>query len=229
MMVIKKVVCAAVAALACCYSAPALAADEEGTAPMWGVRVGVDVMLPGNWHGNGVSEKMYKPGAGVTAGVVYNVYLGRGFYFEPGVSLFYDKYSYDDLVIPDEHGDIVGKDPTLYKAGVRVPLSVGYAFDVTERLPMVVYTGPELSYAFAGGCRVKGDQAKEQVEDLDLFSPFGKNGIHRRFDLAWKVGFGFPIGSFMVSVDAAIGVNDILRSDLSFRENKLTVGCTYYF
>ena len=45
---------------------------------------------------------------------------------------------------------------------------------------------------------------------------------------AWKVGVGFPIDNMMVGVDAAIGMTDLLRTPMSFRENRVSVSFTYY-
>ena len=205
----------------------AKAADNEdrGTSPMWGIRAAIDFNLPGKWRGDAGSVKMYGNGYGFTIGAVYNVFLGRGFYLEPGVSFFYDSYRYDDLVITNDSGEAIKNDPSLYKAGIRVPVLVGYAFDITDRFSMTVYTGPELSYAFAGKVNL-GDAEEDAEGALDLF---GSNGTQRRVDCAWRIGVGFPISNFLLSIDGAIGMTDLLRSSMSFRENRVSVGLTYYF
>lgn len=205
-------------------SCPRLAAqDTDDTAPMWGVRAAFDVNLPGDWHVNGSNVKMYKHGYGGTVGAVCNLYLGKGFYLEPGVSLFYDSYSYDNLIIgADSDGNGIATDPSLYKFGFRVPVVAGYSFDI-GRAAMSVYTGPEVSVALAGKVRV--DTFDKDDFDLDLFGPNGQN----RFALSWKVGIGVPLDSWFVSLDASLGVTDVYRSDVSFREHRVSVGLTKYF
>ena len=88
---------------------------------------------------------------------------------------------------------------------------------------MTVFTGPELNIALKGRAKVPDIQDKEIGWDL-----FSEGGQHR-FDLAWKVGVGFPIGNFLVSVDGSIGITDLQSGDVSFRENRASVGLTYYF
>lgn len=200
--------------------------EEENSRPLWGVRAALDINLPGKWHGDAGSVKMFRHGFGGTLGAVCNVYLGKGFYLEPGVSLFYDTYSYYDLTLgadPDDMSTTVS-DPPIYKIGLRIPVVAGYTFDISDRFSMAVYTGPELSYAFAGGIR-----HTDNIPDAAPLSPFGKEGGQRRVDCAWKVGIGFPFSSWMFSVDAAFGMTDLLKSDMSFRENRVTLGLTRYF
>lgn len=55
----------------------------------------------------------------------------------------------------------------------------------------------------------------------------GKNG-QSRFDCAWKIGIGFPWENMMLGLDASIGMTDLLRTPISFRENRVSVTFTYY-
>lgn len=189
----------------------------------WGVKASVDVELPGKWKGDDISLTMYRPGYGFTAGGVCNINLGGNVYLEPGLSLFYEDYSFKDLIISNESGDYVQKDPGLYKLGLRVPLVVGSVFPINERAGFSIFTGPVLSYAFAGKIDVDSD-VDSDLDDLDLFRG------QRRFDCAWKIGVGCPVDNFMVSLEAEFGITDLLKAkDLSFRENRVLLGLTYYF
>lgn len=196
-------------------------AQENNNTVIWGLKASIDAELPSKWHNDGGSVDMFRPGYGFTIGGVSNIYLGKNFYFEPGVSLSYSQYKYKDLIVLNGHGQEVDKDPKIYKWGVQVPLVFGYAID-TERFAMNVFTGPQLRYAFAGDVVVK-DEAVQNEHDWDLW-----NG-QRRFDLSWKIGIGFPINNFMVSLEADLGITDLLKADMSFRENRVGLGVTYYF
>ncbi|MDE7388443.1 MAG: PorT family protein [Muribaculaceae bacterium] len=209
-------------------SAEAQEAIDAGvdTAPMWGVKASFDINIPGQWHRDaGGSIGMYRFGYGGAIGAVCNLYLGHNFYIEPGVSLFYDRYRYKDIVFPaDYDGDVLETDPPIYKIGVRVPVVAGYSFTIAGALPMSVYTGPELNYSFGGGIMIKN---RELRDELRLF---GKNGFQRRVDCAWKVGAGFPYGSWFISVDGSFGLTDLLTNpNISFRENRVAVSVTRYF
>ena len=204
---------AAVVGAAGCY------ADEGESSTLWGLRAAVDFNFPSKWHSSAGSVDMYSPGFGVTLGGICNVYLGKGFYLEPGVSLFYDTYSFKDLIISNYPNDNSQSDPGLYKLGVRIPVVAGYSFDITDKLAMCVYTGPEFSYSFAGKVKVDNN-----TDDLDVL--FGD--WQRRADVAWKVGIGFPYKSVMMSVDAAFGMTDLLKTQMRAHDNRLAVSLTYY-
>lgn len=188
--------------------------DEPSTAS-WGIKAAFDVNLPGKWHGDAGSVKMYKKGYGVTVGAVYRYNFNSKFYLEPGASIFYDNYDTD--ITPLAADGSAEKEPSLYKVGVRVPVVGGFTFNVADFFNMSVFTGPELSYAFAGDIRSK---------QMDLF---GKDGQQRRIDCAWKVGIGVPYQNVFISLDAAIGMTDLLKGGMTYRDNRLTLGISYFF
>lgn len=202
----------------------AIAQETDDTKPMWGIKAAFDINIPGKWGGGGTKVDMYRHGFGGTVGVVCNIYLGHNFYLEPGVSLFYDTYSYKDIYI-DLRQSI---DPTIYKMGFRIPVVAGYSFDITDRYMMSVYTGPEVSCGFKGG--IRGKYLDSNNEDIgEALNPYGKYGMHHRFDCAWKVGVAFPTEYVTLFIDASIGITDICKNDVSMRENRVSIGLAHYF
>lgn len=198
--------------------------EDENTRPMWGVKASLDINIPGDMHGDAGNIEMFRQGFGGAIGGVCNIFLGNNFYLEPGLALFYDTYSYKGLVIGGEN-DEIETDPSLYKIGIRIPVVAGYSFRIFDRLGMSVYTGPEFSYAFAGEIRIKN---KHLTEGANL-SLFGRDGTQRRPDCAWKIGVGFPMEAWFVSVDAAIGITNLSKNGMTFRENRCSVSLTRYF
>lgn len=196
----------------------ASSAGDSGV--LWGVKGKVNLELPGKWKGDNGSVKMYKHGFGVDLGAVCNIYLDKGFYFEPGLGFFYEGYNYDGLAAPDESGTVIDKDPKITMFGVRLPLVVGYTYDISDRLGVSIFTGPQLGYAFS---------MKTHTKHPELWGDLTEMNEQRRFDCAWKVGLGFPIDSYMLSLEADFGLTDMLKGDLSFRENRLGLAFTYYF
>ncbi len=191
---------------------------------MWGVKASIDAELPGRWHGDGGGVTMYRPGVGFTLGGVSNIYLGKNFYFEPSVAIAYSQYRYKDVVFSNSEGVIGETDPKIYKWSLQIPLVVGYSIDIWEKHALNFFTGPQIRYAFAGKIAFRD---KELAEDANEYVNLW-NG-QRRFDLSWKVGVGVPFNNFFVSLEADLGITDLLKNDMSFRENRLGVGVTYYF
>lgn len=191
---------------------------------LWGIKASVDAELPSKWYGNGGAVTMYRPGYGFTIGGVGNIYLGNKFYLEPGLSLAYSQYRYKNVDFYDSEGVIRETDPKIYKWSMQIPLLFGYTIDTFEKHALNVFTGPQMRYAFAGKIDLKNKGFIENAEEyIDLW-----NG-QRRFDLSWKVGVGIPVNNFLISLEADFGVTDLLKGDLSFRENRVGVGASYYF
>lgn len=191
----------------------------------WGIKADIDYNIPGKWHGNGNTFNMYRPGFGFAIGAVYNIPFGSRFYFEPGLSFFYDSYVYDDLYLSDMNINEVKADPRIHKYGIRVPLVAGVDFSLSDRLKMTVFTGPELNIALGGKVSCRYD---ELIKDTDLTDLFGRNG-QRRVNCGWKIGIGFPIETFMINLEGSVGINDMLKQSMSFRENRLSLSVAYYF
>ena len=200
-------------------------AQETGdTKPMWGIKAAFDVNFPGKWHAGESKIDVYRHGFGGAVGAVYNIYVGHNFYVEPGLSLFYDTYSYDDFYIDQ----VKSIDPTVYMLGLRVPVVAGYSFGITDRFDMSVYTGPEVSYVLKGG--IRGKYLDSNNEDIgEALNPYAKHGMHRRFDCAWKIGLAFPTEYVTLNIDVAIGITDICKNDISMRENRVSIGLAHYF
>lgn len=193
---------------------------QDNTGPIWGIKANLNVELPGDIHSKGVSNDFFRTGTGISAGVVCNLYLGHGFYFEPGVSLFYGQYKIRDLYVLMDDVNSIQLDGPVKKFGVRVPLVFGYTFDFSDSFGMNVFTGPQLSYALAGDISVP---AEAEDDGIDLWRS------QRRFDCGWKVGIGFPVGSVTVSVEGDLGISNLHKGDMTFRENRVSLGLTYYF
>ncbi len=199
--------------------------EDPDKRAIWGLKASVDVNIPGKWHFDNESVKMYSTDYGFAAGGVCNIYLPSNFYFEPGVSLYYDRYSYSDLKTTDTDGNLVDYNPQIHKFGIRIPAVFGYVFSITETMDMAVFTGPEFNIGLIGKVKSKNKTLISETIPENLYG----NGMQHRFDLAWKFGVGFPIGSLFVSIDAAVGVTDIMPGNISYRDNRASVSMTYYF
>ena len=200
-----------------------VASANDDNKVLWGVKATIDAELPGKWHGNHHSVKMFHNGVGFTAGGVSNIFLGKNFYFEPGVSFFYSQYKLDLIIATDGFAGYY-KDPKLYKLGVEVPLVFGYTIGFSDKFALDVFTGPQIRYAFGGEVVIKDKEVKEQVGSLlDLWQ------AQRRFDCSWKIGVGLPINNFTISLEADLGITDLLKEGMTFRENRLALGIAYFF
>ena len=190
---------------------------------LWGVKASFDINKPGKWKTGDYSTRLYTSGLGFSVGGVYSHYFNDNFFLEPALSIFYDTYGCDFII---GEGADQNYSPGIYKVGLRVPLVLGYTFDITDDFAMSVFTGPELNYAFAGGYRWKHRSITDLADELHLF---GKDGAERRISCAWKGGIGFPFSDWRVDFEAAVGISDILPHTPSCRENRFSLSLIRYF
>lgn len=190
---------------------------------LWGAKASLDINMPGKWKVGDTSTKLYKTGFGFSLGGVYTGYVTDNLFVEPSLSLFYDTYSCDFFI---QEGDGFAEEkPVTYKFGMRIPVVVGYTFDITDDFSISVFTGPELDYAFAGRNRFKSKVLTENVGTL-----FGKeDGMQRRFSCAWKGGFGFPFYDWRIDIEAAVGLTDVIVGPASMKENRLSISLLRFF
>lgn len=193
--------------------------------PIWGVRAAFDVNLPGKVHGNVIDDRMFRNGTGGTFGAVCNIFLRNKFYLEPAVSLFYDTYSYKYKGVTITGIDFEESNPTVYKFGIRIPVVVGYSIYLTDRISIAPFTGPEMSYSFAGAIKVH-DKEKLGIDDTSLF---GKFGNQHRFECGWKIGIAFFTGLWSFNIDGTIGMTNLMTNGTRFHENRGSVNVTRYF
>ncbi len=200
----------------------ALGLSAQNNGPVWGLKASIGIELPGYWRGNGNSTRMFTTGTDVTAGTVCNVSLGSGFFLEPGLSVFYQSYKYDDLTITSSDGTSEQFNPSLYKFGFQVPVLAGYSIPAGERMSMNVYTGPQLRVSAAGKVRLN-EQAIHNAGDFNLWDS------QRRFEAGWVIGAGCQVDRIMIGLEGTVGMNNILKHQhLSYRQNRLSLSLTYY-
>lgn len=199
---------------------------EKNSNVIWGIKGCLSAELPSKVKVDNTSAKMYMSGFGASLGGMMNVNLGKNFYFEPELLLFYEGYSYDNIQVVAPNSPSVNVGPQIHKLGVRLPLKVGYFINISEKWGLEVFTGPQLSYAFYGNAKSTDEEIKDNYDLMHLYE--GKYA-QRRFDLGWKIGVGFPVEHFLISLEADFGITNMMKSYGTMRENRLSLGIGYYF
>jgi len=207
-----------------CASAQSSVVNNPANRGYFGVRASLDVACPGDYKAGNLSVDMYNPGAGFSAGAIYNMPLVANLYFEPGVNLYYNTYKIQEFEISD---GILGKG-SMRKFGVRVPLQFGYHFDFTPDISVAVFTGPELEIGCTADMHLKASAGN--VSESASESVYGDGGMER-FDCLWKFGASLTYAhNYYVGIGGGVGmVNMTGDSDLKFHENLVQVTLGYNF
>ncbi len=218
---------AAVLCTAASASSPVF--DNPDNAPFWGVRVGADIAIPGDWKAGNGSVNMYDGKAGGFIGAIYQHPLVANLYVEPGLQLYYDTYRYDLVIMETEDHGII-EDPKISKIGLRIPVNFGFRFDVSDRLGVAPYTGPEFNWGFGGKVHIPDVGHNAELIDLPT-NPYADAYGWRHCNLAWNFGVSFDIDyrwSFILS--GAVGVTDQIKFDnIKWRDNRFSISLGYNF
>lgn len=190
----------------------------------WTVTVTYDASIPGKWKLANGSFGMFKPGSGISVGADYMWLFGKNFFFEPGARFFIDNYRYDNITIgtgtPSEPSKTY--DPPVRKTGLRIPLSAGYKFDIFKRGSLFLSTGPEPIIGFSA--RTKVDEDQTEIFEENMYKT-----LMRRFDVAWDIRAAVIIDSFRVDITGALGMLDVIKTDVKMHEYRVSVGLGYVF
>ncbi len=211
----------AIIGLGTAASAQNLLFENPDNKPYFGVRLGLDVTSTA-----GATYDTYNNGAGFNAGAVYNIPVVKNFYFEPGLSLFYNTFGEQiTTTIPDQYdGFAYVMDTSIRNFGFRIPFNFGYRFDFTDEMSIYVYTGPVLNISVTAKqhCDAYGDEAAH-TENL-----MGHG--FKRADMQWDFGVGYSYNKLYVQVGGGVGVTKAYSSAIdSYRRNTFNIAVGYNF
>lgn len=199
---------------------PASAQDifdsSETNAPYFGIRLSYELASPTDLNvGHGMAKiNMFDNGSGFNIGAIYNIPLWKNLYFEPGASIYYNTFAInrDILNLGDQEFD----NASTRQWGLRIPLNLGYHFDILPELRLAFFTGPEFNLSF------KGNQ-HYSVDKYNVTAPlFGDEGIFNRADIKWRFGVGATFATnYYVAISGAVGMCDIFRNDITVSAEEL--------
>ena len=177
---------------------------------VWGVRLAMDVMRPAGGEG------LYGTGAGFSLGGVYNLSLYKDkLYFEPGLLFYYETADASEIVL-----DNYAYESNAKNAGFRVPLNVGYNFNLLDNLRLSLYTGPQVNVNVSARLNATPNfsaAVPEPSQTIDLF----KHGW-KRVDAQW--GFGLSLtfaGHYHLGLSGGVGFTPLAA--YGNRDNKIKI------
>lgn len=229
--IIKGVVLGcAVCASALTASADSLMFDNPDNKAYFGARVALDISSAAN------GGDFYSNKTGFAVGAIYNIPIKANFYFEPGLSLFYDvfgtmilKMDYPSsapgsTIEPGSPDDLEGArmyqiDGTIRNLGFRVPLNFGYHFDFGEDLRVRVFTGPQINVSYFARYYQNRTYTPFSGEiKSSSRSAFGTGGF-KHFDAQWNIGAGLDYGNYSIDLAGSIGMTRLCDAVEPFRKN----------
>lgn len=171
-----------------------------------------DLVIP-----NGKEKgRVFNPGPGIQFGAVFNIPIYANLYIEPGLKLYFEQYTGRK-----EANNIYFDYAKLSKCGFHLPLMIGYHFNFTENLKVMVFTGPELEVGFHSKLSMDWYKANTNFS-VNLYD--NDNGM-KHVPLFWTVGAGVAYKHYQLTISGNIGTQDISKDpDDKYRENQVVLG-----
>lgn len=184
----------------------------------WGARLSMDISFPSG------DSNPYKVGSGFSAGAVADVSLPGRFFFEPGLMFYYTAMSSKNLMALDGFY----YQGAAKAAGFRVPLMVGYNFDVAEEWRMSVSTGPYINLNLYAQQKVDpnlGAPIPVPDKKISLFDHGWK-----RVDAGWNINLGTTFANcYYVGVSGGVNFTPLAsygNTDKKIRIHRSTIAIT---
>lgn len=223
----KKLILGAALAAAAAFGANAQrVVNNPSNHPFWGIRASLDVSCPTDvtykYGGFKQTESVFKNGVGFSVGAIYHLPIVANFYFEPGLSFFYNTWANDLGELDKEDRDFI-KNNSYRQTGLRIPLNLGYHFDFTDDIIKIfVFTGPQLQVGFSCDQYVTAKVGNlEYHEAPSMYS--GSDGFNR-FNASWNVGLGFTYENLYLGIIGSLEMTNMIRSDEDITGRMNTVG-----
>ncbi|WP_288308130.1 outer membrane beta-barrel protein [uncultured Muribaculum sp.] len=181
-----------------------------------GIRANLDITAPGDATADGIGIELFEPGAGFSAGLVYNTPLGRKFYFEPGLYLYYQTMGCNKDFLYDVES------ASVRQFGVRIPLQVGMRFKTRTGF-FSISTGPGINIGLSG--KLHAEESGQSV-NVDVY----KDDLNR-FDINWNFGCAIHFKQWMIGLNGNMGILNMLKDidEVKWHQNFITIGFGYNF
>lgn len=190
----------------------------------FGVRVSYELACPGDVKlTKGLKADMFGNSSGFNVGVVYNMPVFFGFYFEPGVSIAYNTFSMNRALVDATLEQEVSA-ASVRMWDFRVPVIGGYKFNLLPGIGLSVFTGPELSLGMSAKAHYKFGTLSASE------SAYGGDGFMNRTDVKWRFGVGATFaGHLYGALSGAVGLCDRMEDDYSMKSNLFDITIGYNF
>ncbi len=192
----------------------------------FGVRLSYELSAPSDVTVTNMPDnpkyEYFNPSSGFSAGVIYNMPLWKNLYFEPGLTLYYNTISYKQSLLDNFSSANDLESSSIRSFGLRIPILVGYHFDVLPSLQLSLFTGPELTLGFTAK---QWDTYKDRSVITNAY-----DNTANRFDIKWRFGVGAQfLDHYYAAISGAAGMCDQAKGPQSMTVSLFDITLGYNF
>ncbi|MDE7411205.1 MAG: PorT family protein [Paramuribaculum sp.] len=190
--------------------------DNKDNHSYFGVRLSYELCAPTELSIDNINKQdWYNASSGLNLGVIYNMPLWKNLYFEPGLTFYYNTI-----------GVKTDNNISIRSFGARIPLLIGYHFDILPSLQLSLFTGPEIALGFTA-CQwnhIESDEGNFSIVTNAYDSALN------RFDIKWRFGVGATfLDRYYAAISGAAGLCDQVKGPFSAKANLFDITLGYNF
>ena len=211
--------------------------DNPDNKAYFGARLSIDTSIPGNVKytvgSMSFSSNVFGTAGGISIGGIYNIPVVANLFIEPGIDLYYHTNA---INVGNYMGDetMANKDfnnRSLRKFGMRIPVQIGYHFDLPSQTSILIFTGPVLNVGFSNDYYI----TSREVDGVKWHESGSMYDAMHRVNFSWRIGGGVTfLKNYYVSLSGDIGMLNMMKNDtdglnVSMHENgfQLTLGYNF--
>lgn len=204
--------------------------DSSDNRAFLGLRLSYELSCPTDVTiGGPLKADMFNNGSGFAVGAIYQIPVWKNLYVEPGATISYNTYAWNKAVVSEALEEEFGSNFVIDNASVRmwnvrVPILIGYNFDLLSDVRFSVFTGPEFQLGLSGDSHIKVGR-KTITEGV-----YGDDGVMNRCDVKWRFGVGAQIfDHYYAAISGAAGICDLAKDAPKMRTNLFDITIGYNF
>lgn len=190
-------------------SAQSYAASDSLQRNNFAVAASFDVNIPSGSHGT------WTTGSGATLGGRYAYRFSDRLFAATGLDVFYRTLGTQYMIADNSLFE-----GTVRNVGLRIPLMIGYSFDLSRQVAMSIATGPGLEvnlYARESAMPDFNGNTAVSTGTVNMF-----NRGFKRVDAIWGIALGFTFaGHYYCGITASAAFTPLAK--FGNRDNKLRV------
>ena len=193
--------------------------------PKFGVEAGVN-LSNSSWDVDPLDKKAK---VGFQVGITADYAFTEEWHLQSGLSFTTKGAKIEGRVVED--GSMFDGKITVNQSYLQLPIYAAYKLEVAPGTKIVFNAGPYLAYGVGGKTKVSGDVAilDQVATGSGKVDTFGSDGMLNRFDFGLGAGVGAEFGNIVATIRYELGLTNVGKDDLDYKNRNAALTLGYRF
>lgn len=193
--------------------------------PKFGVEAGVN-LSNSSWDADPLDKKAK---VGFQVGITADYAFTEEWHLQSGLSFTTKGAKVEGRVVEDD--SMFDGKITVNQSYLQLPIYAAYKLEVVPGTKIVFNAGPYLAYGIGGKTKVSGDVAilDQVATGSGKVDTFGSDGMLNRFDFGLGAGVGAEFGNIVATIRYELGLTNVGKDDLDYKNRNAALTLGYRF